>query len=223
MTLTFLDLYNECASQPWSMYDADAESIEDLESALKISINKAISYLWNYQTWSFRIQKQTIKLKPNKTSYALPSGTILQRTINSVQSHCVACDGEYLEYTNDYDFLDNETVGKPTLFYIQGETLNFYPVPDDNYIVNVTYALQPYGLNEDYEKLYELKEEDDYLNIPERYESLFKNCLISLAMMYAIADENDENYSGYRKQYEDSLGVLLKYCRSSILDRNIVW
>ena len=222
MTLTFLDLYNECASQPWSMYDADAESIDDLESALKISINKAISYLWNYQPWSFRIQKQTIKLKPGRTSYSLPAGTILKKTINTVQNYCVACDGRYLEYTNDYDFLD-DTTGTPTHFYVQGETINFYPVPDESKVVNITYALQPYGLNEDYEKLYELKEETDYLNIPERYESLFKNCLISLAMMYAIADENDENYSGYQRQYEDSLGVLLKYCRNSIVDRNIVW
>lgn len=87
MTLTFLDLYNECASQPWSMYDADAESIDDLESALKISINKAISYLWNYQPWSFRIQKQTIKLKPGRTSYSLPAGTILKKTINTVQNY----------------------------------------------------------------------------------------------------------------------------------------
>jgi hypothetical protein len=46
MTLTFIDLYNECAGQPWSMFDAEAESQDDFETALKISINKAISYLW---------------------------------------------------------------------------------------------------------------------------------------------------------------------------------
>ena len=39
MTLTFLDLYNECAGQPWSMFDNDAESAVDFESAMKISIN----------------------------------------------------------------------------------------------------------------------------------------------------------------------------------------
>ena len=61
MTLNFLDLYNECAGQPWSMFDSDAESIEDLESALKISINKAISFLWNYQPWSFRYATQNSK------------------------------------------------------------------------------------------------------------------------------------------------------------------
>lgn len=40
MTLTFIDLYNTCAGQPWSMYDSDAESIDDLESALKYQSTK---------------------------------------------------------------------------------------------------------------------------------------------------------------------------------------
>ena len=35
MTLTFLDIYNEVAGQAWSMYDGDAESIDEMESALK--------------------------------------------------------------------------------------------------------------------------------------------------------------------------------------------
>ena len=39
MTLTFLAIYNEVAGQAWSMYDGDAESVDEMESALKSSIN----------------------------------------------------------------------------------------------------------------------------------------------------------------------------------------
>ena len=81
----------------------------------------------------------------------------------------------------------------------------------------------PYGLNNAEEQIYELKEDDDYINIPERYETLFKNCLISLSMIYAIADDSDENHSGYQRQYENSLKTLIDYCQSGISDRRIIF
>ena len=37
MSLKFVDIYNAVAEQAWSMYDADAETIEDFESGLKAS------------------------------------------------------------------------------------------------------------------------------------------------------------------------------------------
>lgn len=222
MTLTFLDLYNECAGQPWSMFDNDAESIEDLESALKISINKAISFLWNYQPWSFRTDKQTIKTKAGKNYYSVPNGTITKKTINGVDKYGVKYNGKSLEYVSDQDSLEDEA-GEPTSFWVDGEYIYIYPTPDNIYQITVDYLLLPYGLNEDEEYIYELKEEEDRVNIPEKYEKIFSNCLISLAMMYAIADENDENYSGYAKQYEDALVVLFKYCRDKIRNRKITW
>ncbi len=82
MTITFIDLYNECSGQPWSMFDNDAESIEDFETAMKISINKAISYLWNYQPWSFRAKEQTLRTKKSKNNYLLPNGILSKKTIS---------------------------------------------------------------------------------------------------------------------------------------------
>ena len=222
MTLQFLDIYNECAGQPWSMFDADAESIDDLESALKISINKAVSFLWNYQPWSFRVYETNIRTKTGKADYTIPDGIILKKTINGAEKHFVKYNGKFLEYISDYEVLD-EQYGEPRGFYVDGETLYLYPTPDKPYTIDVKYLLFPYGLNADEDEIYELKEEDDYINIPEKYETLFKNCLISLAMLYAIADETDENYSGYKQQYEDALDVLIEYCRNGVVDRNIVW
>ena len=45
MTLTFLDLYNSCASQEWSKYDNDAANEDDFEKPLVIDLNKAVNEL----------------------------------------------------------------------------------------------------------------------------------------------------------------------------------
>jgi len=222
MTLTFINLYNECAGQPWSMFDSDAETVDDLESALRISINKAISYLWNYQPWSFRVSKQTLKTRSGKDYYEVPEGMITKSTKNNEVKYGVRYNGAVLEYEDNPDELESKT-GEPESFWIEGEYIYIYPTPDDAYKIELTFLLLPYGLDKDENYVYELSADDDYVNIPEKYEKIFQNCLISLAMMYAIADENDENYSGYQRQYEDALAVLFKYCRDKIQDRRVTW
>lgn len=222
MTLTFLDLYNECAGQPWSMFDNDATSVEDLESALKISINKAASFLWNYQPWSFRIKTNQSMTKANVNKYLMPDGTIVRKVNNDSIKYGIRCNGNRLSYIEDYDSLDDKT-GEPESFWVEGEYFYLYPTPDNRYTITVDYLSIPYCINEDNKYIYEMENESDRIDIPEKYEKIFSNSLISLAMMYAIADETDENYSGYRKQYEDSLSVLFKYCRDKSYDRKIVW
>lgn len=222
MTLNFLDLYNECAGQPWSMFDSNAESAEDLESALKISINKAISFLWNYQPWSFRIMTHIARVRAGKNKFVVPDGLITRSVRNGKVKYGVKFNYNSLDIIDDPDELEDKT-GVPEGFYLQGENIYLYPIPEEDGTLTIEYLSLAYGLNEEDEALYELKEEDDYINIPEKYEKIFRNCVISLAMMYAIADESDENYSGYNKQYEDSLAILFKYCNSKLQNRRITW
>lgn len=222
MTITFLELYNECAGQPWSMYDNDAEAMDDIESALRISINKACSYLWNYQPWAFRKKTKKITTRQDKADYDLPIGLLQRKTIDGTQKYGVKYNGKYLPYKEDYEEAEERT-GEPEYFYIDGDKLYIYPTPDNAYAISLTFLSLSYAQNEDEEDVYSFTEDTDILNVPEQYEQLFSNCLISLAMMYAIADENDENYSGYKKQYEDALNILIKYCNKSIIDRSIVW
>lgn len=204
------------------MFDAEAEGIDDLESGLKISVNKALSYLWNYQPWSFRVNKQTLKIKPNRNYYNTPNGIISRKVVSGKEKYGVKYNGKSLEYLEEHDSLEQKT-GEPESFWIDGEYIYIYPTPDNTYQLELDYLLLPYGINDEDEPVYELKEEDDRVNIPEKYEKVFKNCLISLAMMYAIADESDENYSGYKKQYEDALAVLFKYCKDKLYNRKITW
>ena len=222
MTITLLSLYNECAGQPWSMFDSDAESAEDFESALKISINKAISFIWNHQPWSFRMMTHIAKVKAGKNKFLLPDGIITRSVKNGAVKYGVKFNYKALDIIDDPDELEVKT-GEPEGFYLQGENIYLYPTPEEDGVLTIDYLSLPYGLNSDDETIYELKEDDDYINVPEKYEKMFENCVISLAMMYAIADENDENYSGYKRQYEDALAVLFKYCNSKLQNRRIVW
>jgi hypothetical protein len=204
------------------MSDPDAESMEDLESALKISINKALSYIWNLQPWSFRKETSNIKTKPGRANYTLPNGIIEKKTVNGVEKFGVIYGKKNLEYMEDYDYQEDKE-GEPEYFYIDGENLYIYPTPDNIYQIKVKYLSLPPCYNVEEEEVFELTNEDDYLKVPDKYEKLFRNCIISLAMIYAIADENDENHSGYMRQYEDSLKTLMKYCSTKIVDKNIVW
>ena len=213
------------------------------ESAMRISINKAISYLWNLKFWSFRKYTQKLKTRAGREHYKKPDGIIEKKTVSGsgITRYSVKYGRKFLDYEKDYELLEDKT-GEPGAFYLKNETICFYPVPDSDYNINIGCFLLPYGLNSREEQIYELKEDDDYINIPERYETLFKNCLISFlklfslkpvihiasasvhygfrkpgftrtqfrpAMIYAIADDSDENHSGYQRQYENSLKTFL--------------
>lgn len=221
MALTFLDLYNECAGQPWSMFDNDADSVEDFESAMRISINQAISELWNLYPWSFRLNKTNVVTKEGRAVYDIPNGKIAKKVLNGTERFMVSLDGEFLDYEEDYLLLEPKE-GKPTSFYIEGDELYLYPTPDQKYTINIKFYLLSYGLDEDEEPINELVNDGDIINIPEKYETLFKNCLLPLAMTYAISEETDENHSMYLKKYEDALAVLLDYCNSSVKERYII-
>lgn len=207
------------------MFDNDADSVEDFESSMKISINKAVSYLWNNYDWCFKKKEKTYKTQIGKAYYKLPNGKLLKKYSSGEKTYGVLCENNYLEYVKNPRTLDNNETGTPTSFYIKNDLLYLYPKPDKGYQLLVEYDLIPFGLNKDDEEIFELKEDDDRINIYEKYETLFKNCVISLAMIYAIADKSDENHSGYQQQYDDALAILLKFCEGDggLTDKTIGW
>ena len=42
-------------------------------------------------------------------------------------------------------------------------------------------------------------------------------------MLYAIASESDENYSGYKEQYERAYKILLDYTSGLKKERKVFW
>lgn len=221
MALTFLDIYNAVAEQAWSMYDADAESLEDFESGLKTSINKALTELWCSYPFPFRVIEYTLTTVEGQAKYDMPTGNIYRKTVGDSQKYSVKIGKEYLNYVDNIDTLDDAN-GKPTLFQVYNDNLLFYPSPDGEYEIKIEYLELAIGEDRMGDKLYELKEETDEITVTEKYEVLFKNALVTKAMCYAIASKQDENYAGYLEQYENAYKTLVSYCIGIDKDKRVV-
>lgn len=222
MTLTFIDIYNEVAGQAWSMYDGDADSIDEMESALKSSINKALSEIWCSYPFPFRIKTYTIKTSIGVSEYSTPNGNIIKKMVSGRQLYSVRISKNYLDYIDDYAILD-EKEDTPTGFYIKNDNLFLYPAPNDTYSVNIEYLTLAIGEDDFGDSVYSLKNDNDTIDIPEKYENIFKNALITKSMLYAIASESDENYSGYKEQYDRAYKILIYYTSGLKKDKRIYW
>ncbi|MBR1775943.1 hypothetical protein IJ750_02575 [bacterium] len=222
MTLRFLDIYNDVAGQAWSMYDGDAESVDEMESALKSSINKALSELWCSYPFPFRIKTMSFTTREENNEYSTPNGNILRKTVSGKQVYSIRIGSNYLEYLDDFETLEQKS-GKPTGFYVSNENIYLYPTPDDAYTVNVEYLTLAIGEDDFGTAVYSLVNDEDAIDIPEKYENIFKNALITKSMLYAIASETDENYSGYKEQYERAYKILLDYTSGLKKERKVFW
>jgi hypothetical protein len=222
MTLRFLDIYNDVAGQAWSMYDGDAESVDEMESALKSSINKALSELWCSYPFPFRIKKMSFVTRDDVNEYATPNGNILKKTVPGKQVYSIRLGTDYLEYLDNCDTLEQKS-GKPTGFYVSNENIYLYPAPDDVYTINIEYLTLAIGEDDFGTAIYSLVNDEDSIDIPEKYENIFKNALITKAMLYAIASESDENYSGYKEQYERAYKILINYTSGIEKERKVFW
>ena len=210
MTLTFLDIYNSAASQAWSMFDDEVNTKDEFENVLISSINKALSDLWCSTDFPFRKRTDEIIIMEDCQEYDLPDGNLVPREVGGKRGYSVLIDGKYLDFIEKPNSLSSKK-GKPTSFYLDGQYIYFYPIPDRTYEVSVEYYTLAVGLDKKGNPLYALKEETDSIDIPEKLEEIFKNALITKTMLYSIASEADENYSNYRRQYEIAYKLLLKY------------
>lgn len=223
MTIKFLDLYNEVAGQAWSMFDPDAESEEDFESGLKTSINKALYDIWVSYPHKFRIKTKTVRTAANQEKYTLPDGNIMSKTVGGETVYGIKIDKEYLDYTEDYELLEEKT-GKPELFYIDENNYYLYPTPDAYYNVTLKYLTLAVGYSRNGDAVYSLEKDDDYIDIPAKYEELFKNAVITKSMLYAIAAPTDENYMGYKEQYDKAYKDLIAQQRGiDLMNKRISW
>lgn len=222
MTITLLNLYNEIASQPWSMFDNDAKSVEDFDDSLLSAINKSLTEIWCSYPFDFRLDTKLLFIQPFVHKYSLPIGIIKQKeTANGIQ-YKVKLNNRYLEFIENYQDLEYQ-VGRPKGFYIEDDKICFYPMPDKVYRVKVDYYSLAVGLDSNEVPIYKLEKEDDYIDIPEHYEQLFINVLISKVMMYALVDISDDNYTGYNIQYEKAYRTLIKSMGIRKKTRKIGW
>ena len=220
MALTFIDIYNAVAEQAWSMYDADAETVEDFESGLKTSINKALTELWCSYDFPFRVKEYVIKTVADQKKYTMPTGIIWRKPVNGSQTYSIRLGKRYLELADNLEIQDE--TGVPDKFQVYNDSLLLYPVPDDEYEVVIEYLELAIGEDSFGEKIYELKEDEDTIDVGDKFETLFKNALVTKAMVYAITSREDENYSGYQEQYENAYKTLITYCIGIDKDKRII-
>lgn len=208
--------------QAWSMFDGEVEAMDEFESSVTTSIQKALNSLWCSYKFPFRNKTMKFKTRSGVNQYSTPNGNIAQKILKNKKVYSVKIDKNYLEYEPDFETLEDET-GTPEKFYVKNDKLFLYPTPDDSYDVEIEYWTIFAACDEDGNSKATLEVDTDYIDIDEKYESIFKAALLPLCMVYAIASDSDENHSGYQRQYEDAYKILVEFTRGIEIDKRIGW
>lgn len=208
--------------QAWSMFDGEVEAMDEFESSVTTSIQKALNSLWCSYKFPFRNKTMKFKTRSGVNQYSTPNGNIAQKILKNKKVYGVKIGKNYLEYEPDFETLEDET-GTPEKFYVKNDKLFLYPTPDDSYDVEIEYWTIFAACDEDGNSKATLEVDTDYIDIGEKYESIFKAALLPLCMVYAIASDSDENHSGYQRQYEDAYKILVEFTRGIEIDKRIGW
>jgi hypothetical protein len=217
MTLTFLDLYNTAAAQEWSVYDSDITLNADMEGSLVIDLNKAVTEILYSYPFSFRERTHVIMTLPGMNSYSLPQGLILQ---DEAGRYMVKIGGRLLNFIKNPSVVDKKT-GVPDSFYIRGSKIVLYPAPAEKFIITTNYITLAIGEDKNGNEIFSLQDKDDVISVPEYLEAVFKQAVVSRAMLKSIASEGDENYSAYKKQSEVSYRQLVKYSKGVVANKSV--
>ncbi len=200
---TFYDIIREVSNMRWSIVDPEPKSFSEVEFFIKQAIQQAHSYIWSLDDFPFKEAVEIILLPKEKSSVAAPVGI--------VKNVMLCGESFYLNSEENPDFLKIKK-GKPECYWVscsnQGNVLNFSPVPDKAYEVQIRYDMLCKACDKEGNRKANLENLDDVVNIAPEYEEIYLNCLKNKAMCYLIADGSDENYLPYQKQFAEQYSVL---------------
>lgn len=171
-------------------------------------LNRAVRLLWNSKEWNFR---REIK------KYTLSSG---KNTI-SAGKYLIAKDGVRINntpirYDSEIPFYEPQT-GTPTSYYVNRKgKITFYPTPDKKYILTLDVFNTLPVIDSKENPKEEFTEESDTLNISERLEKLFIDCLNYLTNEILNGDPTDEEYQEHSLRCSEVYKMLEKADQSSI-------
>ena len=204
MTLTLLDIYNNVTGQSWSVFDTDIESQEEFDSGVLTSIQKALNVLWHSYNFSFRLKKKEIRITKGKNVYIKPSGMIKKNGVKLIDDANITTLKEVNEPLNQ-----NLTPKKPDGFYIGSDKLFLNTIPDKNYTLIIYYYSSKLGINNQNQGIYNLKNFDDRLDIPEQFEDLFLRALATKSMINAISSNSSRNFQPYINEFVENYRTLI--------------
>lgn len=215
MTLTLQKIYEDTTKQAWSIFDSDISSLEDDDAGVINSIQKALSELWLAYPYSFRLKNYETSTEKGEQQYRKPNGDIDKIYITNT-------DSKKQELKCIKPQIDDET-GLPTGYYIRFNKINLYPIPDNEYELNIEYFTNKPAKNVSGDDIYNLYELTDYINIQEEYEDIFKNALITKAMVMSIASPQNRNYSSYQEQALKAFKTLINSTNTGVDNKSIIW
>ena len=216
MTLTLLDIYNNVTGQSWSVFDTDVESQEEFDSGVLTSIQKALNVLWHSHNFSFRLKRKVLRISKGKNIYTKPAGMIKKNGVKLV-------DEERVLTINEIDEPKEQslTMQKPTGFYLISDKIILDKIPDKNYTLIIDYYSSKLGINSDNEGIYNLKNLDDRLDIPEQFEDLFLRALATKSMINTIASTTSRNFQPFISEFIENYRTLVIQSSGSERDNTI--
>ena len=216
MTLTLLDIYNNVTGQSWSVFDTDIETQEEFDSGVLTSIQKALNVLWHSHNFSFRLKRKEIRINKGKNVYVKPAGMIKKNGVKLIDEDKITTLKEIQEPTES-----SLTLKKPEGFYILSDKIILDKVPDKNYTITIDYYTSKLGINNENVGIYNLKNLDDRLDIPEQFEDLFLRALSTKSMVNSIASVTSRNFQPFINEFVENYRTLILQTAGVEHDKNI--
>ena len=206
----YFDIIRDVSNMRWAIVDPEPMAFAEVQKDVKQAITQAHSYIWSLDDFPFKVRKEALTINKGETAILSPKGNLLEIWIDGADF--------YLEQISakEADFLSAKTVGMPTKYWVEfgdlGAQIHLYPAPDKPYILMLRYVTNYKAKSFTGELKYNLSDMDDVLNLPDDkiIEDLYLHCLNTKAMEYLIADNSDENYQPYQKEFLEAYKSLLQ-------------
>lgn len=206
---TFYDIIKDVSNLRWSIVDPEPSSFAEVQKAIKLAVAQAHNYIWNLDDFPFKFKKDAIVVNANTNTVLAPKGNILKVWLTGKKTELQAITAE------DADFLAPAT-GIPEYYWVEftdeGAVIQLYPTPVEKTTVLVRYISNHKARSNEGNLKFNLEEMDDVLNLPNdrTIEDLYLHCLNTKSMEYLVADDTDENYKPYQKEFLEAYRSLLK-------------
>lgn len=217
----FNEIILDVSNLRWSIVDPEPSSFEDVQKAVKLAICQAHSYIWGLNDFSFKERKAIFSLNNGENTFLAPKGIIKQVWVKGGNEHLTE-----FENREEVDFLD-DIAGQPTHYWVEmsdlGPIVKLFPTPDKAMQVFVRYDTSMKVRTVDGNEKANFEMMDDVLNLPDDavLQDLYLHCLNIKSMVYLVADDADENYKPYQREFDEAYRSLLKY-RTTMTDRRFI-
>lgn len=198
-------------------YSSNAEvskvsSWNNIKSEALNGLNRALRVVWNSKEWNFRREVKKVIITAGKSSVSIANFVLAQGGLR--------VNNNKLEYDKEIPFYDTIN-GTPRKFYITNkDKIVLYPVPDERLIlVADLYNTMPV-LAADGTLKSTFTAGNDVLNLPERLENLFIDCLNYFCNEILNGDITDEEYQEAQLRYSEVYKLLEKYDLSTLDNDN---